>query len=111
MAIKPKKNRKYYLKCSNNFAADFIWIRFELVGPLKTWAMDENWKDFEAETLHDTLLEKYTNVPGNFIASNVPKFLPVMFLEFISDLPEKFRNITCEILELPSKKPETFLKN
>ena len=34
-----------------------------------------------------------------------------MFLELISNLPEKFRNITCEIQELPSKKSETFLKN
>ena len=34
-----------------------------------------------------------------------------MFLEFISNLPYKFRNITCEIQELPSKKLETFLKN
>ena len=34
-----------------------------------------------------------------------------MFLEFISNFPEKFRIITCEIQEPPSKKPETFLKN
>ena len=34
-----------------------------------------------------------------------------MFLEFISNLPEKFRNISYEIQELPSEKPEMFLKN
>ena len=34
-----------------------------------------------------------------------------MFLEFVYNLPEKFRNITCKIQELPSKKPEMFLKN
>ena len=37
--------------------------------------------------------------------------LPVMFLEFISYLAVKFKNITCEIQKLPSKKPETILKN
>ena len=35
----------------------------------------------------------------------------VIFLEFISNFNEKFRNITCEIQKLPSKKPETFLKS
>ena len=45
------------------------------------------------------------------MASSSGQFLPVMFLEFISNLPEKFRDNTCEIQELPSKKPETFLKN
>ena len=34
-----------------------------------------------------------------------------MSLEFISNLLEKFRNISCEIQELLSKKPETFLRN
>ena len=33
-----------------------------------------------------------------------------MFLEFVSNLAVKFRNITCEIQKLPSKKPETILK-
>ena len=49
------------------------------------------------------------NDPGNFRAANIALFLPVMFLEFISILPEKFRNIACEIL--PQKRTETFLKN
>ena len=34
-----------------------------------------------------------------------------MFLEFIGNHPEKFKNVICEIQELPSIKPETFLKN
>ena len=34
-----------------------------------------------------------------------------MFLEFIRNLPEKFRIIICEIQELPSKSPEIFMKN
>ena len=34
-----------------------------------------------------------------------------MFLEFISNLAVNFRNISCEIQKLPSKKPETILKN
>ena len=33
-----------------------------------------------------------------------------MISEFISNFPEKFRNITYEIQEFPSKEPETFLK-
>ena len=56
-----------------------------------------------------TLLIKSRNVPENFRAANV--YLPIMFLEFMSNLPKKFRNITCESPELPSKKIETFLKN
>ena len=31
-----------------------------------------------------------------------------MVLDFISNLPEKFRNIICEIQELPTKKPKMF---
>ena len=34
-----------------------------------------------------------------------------MLLEFIGNLSEKFRNIACEIQELSSKTPGTFLKN
>ena len=48
--------------------------------------------------------------PGNFRSANVPYFLPIMFLEFMSNHPEKFRSINCEILELSSKKPKTFKK-
>ena len=33
-----------------------------------------------------------------------------MFLEFISNLSEKLRNITCEIQELPSKSQKRYWK-
>ena len=39
------------------------------------------------------------------------QFLAVMFLECISNPHSKFRNVTCEIEEFPSKKLEIFLNN
>ena len=61
--------------------------------------------------MNDILLEKFRDVPGNFWETQCAHFLPIMFLEFISNLAVKFRNITCEIQKLPSKKPETILKD
>ena len=47
----------------------------------------------------------------NFWAADVPISFSVILLEFISNLPEKFRNNTSKFLELPSIKPESLLKN
>ena len=38
-------------------------------------------------------------------------FLPVTFFEFISNFPVKLKNITFDIQEFLSKKPEKFSKN
>ena len=64
----------------------------------------------EPNDSQNAYLRKSKNVPENCRAVNVPRFLPVMFLEFVSNLPEKFINITCQIQERFSKKnSETFL--
>ena len=53
--------------------------------------------------------KKSRNIPGDFRAANVANFL---FQEFISNFPEKFRNINCEIQKflLKEKKEKIFVQ-
>ena len=44
MAIKPEKNRKYFRKCSNNFAADCNWyVTWSILQELHEKAMHHFW--------------------------------------------------------------------
>ena len=61
---------------------------------------------FKADVSY-TMLEK-SIIPGYFRVTNMPNMPPVMFLVFISNLPEKFRKINCEIQQFPLKKEQTY---
>ena len=63
----------------------------------------------EPNDSQNAYLRKSKNVPENCRAVNVPRFLPVMFLEFVSNLPKNFRNITYEIQEFFPQKYQKHL--